>query len=54
MIGGSIVGIQGRIPTPLRNITNGLDLVEANGYTVCQFEHTFTPTENGANILTKV
>ena len=30
------------------------DLVEANGYTVCQFEHTFTPTENGANILTKV
>ena len=25
------MGIQVRIPTPLRNITNGLDLVEANG-----------------------
>ena len=25
------MGIQVRIPTPLRTITNGLDLVEANG-----------------------
>ena len=37
-----------------RIITAYPDLIEANGYTVCQFEHTFTPTENGANILTKV
>ncbi len=29
------------------------DLLEANNQTVAQFEHTITPTENGAVILTK-